>query len=130
MIIVDTSAIIAVLTNEQHKQQLINHAQDQSLVAPSSLHWEIGNAFSAMMKRGRINFHQVCQAMESYANIPIRFVETDLMDALDISNKLGIYAYDAYMLACATKYRAPLLTLDSGLASAAQQIGIKVLEIK
>ena len=42
---------------------------------------------------------------------------------------LGIYAYDAYMIACATKYRCPLLTLDRGLMRAAEQSGVEVMEV-
>jgi uncharacterized protein with PIN domain len=37
-LIVDTSVIVAVLTNEKHKQRLIERTRDADLVAPSSLH--------------------------------------------------------------------------------------------
>jgi uncharacterized protein with PIN domain len=47
-IVVDTSVIIAVITNEPHKPQLIDITREVDLLAPLSLHWEIGNAFSAM----------------------------------------------------------------------------------
>jgi len=54
-LVVDTSVIIAVITNEEHKRQLINLSKGADLIAPPSLHWEIGNAFSAMFKRKRIS---------------------------------------------------------------------------
>jgi predicted nucleic acid-binding protein len=56
-------------------------------------------------------------------------VEVSLAAALEIAQVRGIYAYDAYMIACAEKYRCPLLTLDRGLIRAAQEAGTDVLEV-
>ena len=50
--------------------------------------------------------------------------------AVQIAAKLGIYAYDAYLLRCAERYRAPLLTLDRALREHARSYGVQVLEIK
>jgi predicted nucleic acid-binding protein len=129
MIVMDTSVVIAVLTNESHKQQLLKLTEGTTLIAPLSLHWEIGNAFSAMLKRNRITHEQAQFALDSYEHIPIRFVEISLSHALEIAARQKIYAYDAYMLACALMYRAPLLTLDQGLEHTARQLDINVLEV-
>ena len=40
-----------------------------------------------------------------------------------------MYAYDAYYLECASKMRAPLLTLDRKLRKAAETIGIQAPEV-
>jgi len=50
-IIIDTSVIIAVIANEVSKKKLIEITEDTELVAPISLHFEIGNALSAMLKK-------------------------------------------------------------------------------
>ena len=42
---------------------------------------------------------------------------------------LNIYAYDAYILDCAIRYKASLLTLDKKLQSAAQKIKIATMEV-
>lgn len=47
-IIVYKSVIIAVIANEASKRKLIEITKDTELVAPVSLHFEIGNALSAM----------------------------------------------------------------------------------
>jgi predicted nucleic acid-binding protein len=47
--VVDTSVIIAVIVNEPSKPALIRATQGVDLLAPSSVHWEIANAFSAML---------------------------------------------------------------------------------
>jgi uncharacterized protein with PIN domain len=43
-IVIDTSAIVAVITDAQEKGALIRLTQDAALIAPPSVHWEIGNA--------------------------------------------------------------------------------------
>ena len=53
-LVADTSTVIAVIANEPEKPLLIAKSQGYDLIAPRSLYWEIGNAFSAMIKRGRI----------------------------------------------------------------------------
>lgn len=129
-IIVDTSVLIAVLLGEEQKDALIELTDDATLLAPLSVHWEIGNALSALfIKRQRINLEQALEAIDTYLTIPIRFVEVELSSSLVLANDVNIYAYDAYLLRCAEKYRLPLLTLDRRLKEVAQQKGFSVLEV-
>ena len=64
------------------KPQLIDITRGVDLLAPLSLHWEIGNAFSAMMKRQRINLEQALVALRVYEQIPLRLVDIPLQTAL------------------------------------------------
>jgi predicted nucleic acid-binding protein len=128
-IVVDASVLIAVVVNEAEKDALIALTSSAELVAPLSVHWEIGNAFSAMLRRKRINVEQALQAIEIYLGIPIRFVEVELVDSLQLADELNLYAYDAYLVRCAEKYRLPLLTLDTKLAEMAKIKKIQVLEV-
>jgi len=128
-VVVDASVLIAVIVNEKQKPALIKITHEADLIAPASIHWEIGNAFSAMLKRQRITIKQAIQAIKVYQQIPLRFVEIELSDALELAAELNIYAYDAYLLRCASKYRAPLLTLDEQLIRLAPQKGVKILEV-
>lgn len=128
-LVVDTSAIIAVITNEKHKKELIDVSTGADLIAPSSLHWEVGNAFSAMFKRKRIDLRKAKRALSAYAQIPIQFYEVDLKTALSLCSKYKLYAYDAYVIDCAIKFKSPLLTLDSGLVESAEKAGVKVKRI-
>ena len=43
-IVVDTTVIIAVITNEATKQRLVDMTRGADLVAPASMPWEVGNA--------------------------------------------------------------------------------------
>lgn len=82
-----------------------------------------------MIKRRRISLQEAQACIEAYAQIPLRLVDVDLQQSIAIANELKIYAYDAYLLACATQFRAPLLTLDASLREAAKMLNIEVLEV-
>ncbi len=127
-IVVDASVLIAVITNEDEKEKLVAMTGEADLIAPLSVHWEIGNAFSSLLKRKRVTIEEALQAIEIYLQIPVRFVEVELADSLELANEFGLYAYDAYLLRCAEKYRLPLLTLDNRLVQAAKDKKIQVLE--
>lgn len=128
-IVVDTSVILAVVLNEPTKATLIRLTTGTELVAPASLHWEIGNALSAMLKRKRLSLAEVHQALIEYHKIPIRFLDIALTEALTIAAQSAIYAYDAYVIACARAQSVAILTLDNGLKTAAQTMGLIVLEV-
>jgi len=128
--IIDTSIVIAVITNEPHKRTIIELTQGVDLFAPASLHWEIGNAFSAMLKKKNINMAEIKKAIDNYYSIPIHFVESiDLKAVIEWCNELNIYAYDAYFIECAKRLNMPLITLDKKLQSAAKKVNIKIVEV-
>ncbi|MDH3676149.1 MAG: type II toxin-antitoxin system VapC family toxin [Anaerolineae bacterium] len=128
-VVVDASAIIAVIVNEPSKSDIIQATQGASLIAPASIHWEIANAFSAMFKRSRLSLEEAIKAVAVYKQIPIRFVEVELEESLRVANQLNIYAYDAYLLRCAQKQKAPLLSLDKALLALAKQLKLQVVEV-
>ena len=128
-LVVDTSAVIAVIADEPEREAIVGRTKGATLAAPASLHWEVGNAFSAMFRRRRITLAKARQAIRSYEKIVFRFVDVDLGQALELSDRLELYAYDAYVLACAITLRSPLITLDTKLAAAAPLVGVRLLEI-
>jgi predicted nucleic acid-binding protein len=129
-IVIDTSAIIAVIMQEPERDALVEAANSNELLAPLSVHWEIGNAFSAMFKRGRFSLRSARRALESYGQIPIRFSDVALDQALEIAHDFNVYAYDAYVIACALQHRCSLLSIDRGMVRAATRAGVKILVIR
>jgi predicted nucleic acid-binding protein len=127
---VDTSVFVAVLLEAPEREELIALTTGANLLAPESVHWEIGNAFSAMLKRKRLTMNQVAAALSSYQRIPIRYVDVDLREALRFTEEFNVYAYDGYVLACARRHHAPLVSLDRGMLAAAKRAGIAILEVK
>ncbi len=128
-LVIDTSAIIAVIANEAEKPGLIKCTIGATLYAPTSVSWEIGNAFSAMLRRKRISLSQARVALAAYHQIPIRFIDIDISKALAHSERLSIYAYDAYIIEAAMQQQCLLLTLDHGLRYAAKEAGVGIMEV-
>ena len=128
-ITIDTSVLIAVIGNEASKKSIVDLTANCSLYAPASVHWEIGNAFSSMFRSQRLDIKRAQQALTVYSGIPIKFVDVPLEATLEISKAQNIYAYDAYLIQCAQQTSTSLLTLDNGLKSVAQQVGVHVLEV-
>lgn len=128
-IIVDTSVIIAVLMNEKHAAELKEITRKAELIAPPSLHWEIGNAFSAMLRRGRINLNQAKQALNLYSKIPIKLHPVQLERVLDLANKYNLYAYDVYFIVCAQNLRVPIISLDKKLIEIGKKLDLNIIEV-
>ena len=128
-VVVDASVLIAVVTNEPEREKLVRLTQNIGLIAPESIHWEIGNAFSAMLKRNRVTAVDAIQAIKTYQRIPVRLVDVELDEAIKLANELNIYAYDAYLIRCAIKYRSPLLSLDQSLVNSARSTKAQILEV-
>lgn len=129
-ITIDTSALIAVILNEPEKSLILNITKGVRLLSPESVHWEIGNAFSAMIKRERIPLQLAQQGLMEYQNIPIKFINVDIFSTMELVKQFRMYAYDAYLIKCSMQTDTPLLTLDKGLINIAKSIGIQVLEVK
>lgn len=128
-VVVDTWVIIAVIAGEPERDELIELTRGADLLAPHSVHWEIGSALSAMLKRNGISLPLALKTIAAYRRIPIRFVDVELDESLRIAGALGVYAHDAYLIRSGIKYRAPLVTLDSHLVKSAKQIKADVIEV-
>jgi predicted nucleic acid-binding protein len=68
--------------------------------------------------------------IDAYAGIANRLIDPTLPQAVELSHKLNIYAYDAYIIACAMNQRAPILSLDSVLNERARSLNLEVIQVK
>jgi predicted nucleic acid-binding protein len=128
-IVIDTSSLIAVIVGEPERAKIIEITAGNTLVGPGSIPWEIGNAFSAMFKQKRLSLEDAQKGISIFNSIPIRYIETDFINVLSISQKAAMYAYDAYFLDCSERQKAPLLTLDRRLKASALDFNIKTVEV-
>lgn len=127
---IDTSAIIAVIVAEPERDAIIAATWGHALIGPGSIPWEIGNAFSAMIKQRRVNVADAQQGLEIFDSIPLRYVDVDMSNVLSIVARVNAYAYDAYFLDCALQQAAPLLTLDRSLRRAAGTLGVDLVDLE
>lgn len=128
-LVVDASVLLAVLMSEPERPKIVELTRDVDLIAPASVHWEVGNALSSMLKRGRLDLSQAESVLKNYEKIPIRFVEVSLHDSIRISSDRKIYAYDAFLIACARDQRCRLISLDKALLQASVDSGIQIVEV-
>jgi len=77
-----------------------------------------------------VTLEQALKAIQAYSKIPIRFVDVELEQSLEIAETLNIYAYDAYLIRCALRYKSPLISLDRDLVDSAKRMNVKVIEVK
>ena len=128
-IVVDASAILAVLLNEPERKAIVEATMGHSLVAPSCIEHEIGNALSALLKRGCVDIPQAILVYHEFCKIPVRQIEAAIPSAILVAGEERVYAYDAYYICCAEQLRLPILTLDSKLAVVAEKRGLKLVEV-
>lgn len=126
---IDTSVLLAVLLNEEHKSAIIDHTEGYDLQSPLSLDAEVGNAISAMFKRGRLSLDKAKQVLEQLNNIPIRRTNLRLEESCRLAYNHDLYAYDAYVLDCARQFRTPLLSLDESLKAVGRAMNLTILEV-
>ncbi len=128
-IVIDTSAILAVLLDEPEKEAVVEATMGSVLCAPASLRWEVGNAATAGVKRRRLTRGRARQLITDFEKITIRELVIDIGDAVDLGLELGIYAYDAYILETARSSGFPLLALDGPIRRHAQKLGVSLVEL-
>ena len=128
-ITVDASAILAVMLNEKSKTAILEHTRGQVLISPASIKWEIGNALSVLIKRKSISNEQAVVAARLFGKMSIRQPEIGLPEAVSLAAQYKIYAYDAYVLCCALRFRTTILSLDKALCKMATDLGVQVLEV-
>ncbi len=127
-LVADSNVFLAVALSEPEKAAIVRVTRGASINAPEILPYELGNALSALSKRGRLTPQEAHEAHRITRRIPVRLMPVDVGKALDTALSFGIYAYDAYFLECAQALSCPLLTLDRRMRQVAMELGIKTLE--
>jgi predicted nucleic acid-binding protein len=128
-IVIDTSAILAVLLDEPEKQAVVKATMGSVVCAPASLRWEVGNAATAGVKRRRLTTERARQLVTDFEQVTIRELVIDFPGAVDLGLQLGIYAYDAYILEAARSSGFPLLALDGPIRRNAAKLGLPLMEL-
>jgi predicted nucleic acid-binding protein len=128
-IVIDTSAILAVLLDEPEKPAIVEASMRSVVCAPASLRWEVGNAATAGVKRRPLTTERARQLVTDFEQVTIRELVIDLLRAVDLGLELGIYAYDAYILEAARSSGFPLLALDGPIRRNAKKLGLSLVEL-
>ena len=128
-VVADTNIFLAVVMGEPERDAILKSTRDCEVVAPEVLPFEIGNALTAMLRRRAIHSEELSPIWNAVQQIPVELKRIDILQALNIATEHGIYAYDAYFLACAQTLRCPLITLDQRLQQVALAIDIPLVQV-
>jgi len=77
-ILVDASAVLAVILEEPEKGSVVKATTGYEAKVPGCLSWEVGNAFSALVKRGRLGAKESLAALKGFEMIPMQELDVDL----------------------------------------------------
>ncbi len=103
------------------KIEIIKLSTGHDLVAPGVLPFEIGNALSELLKKGKLDTNDVINVWDAVQAIPVELRQIDIRESLKIASRFNIYAYDAYFIECALSLRCSLITLDRQMKMVAQK---------
>jgi predicted nucleic acid-binding protein len=127
-IVLDASAIMAVIADEPESEVVINCTRNTILVSPRVVSSEIANGLTKMMKKGIIsNKEKMIELINIFQKIPIKVTEINLEKSLEIAWNHKIYAYDAFYLETAKRLGLPLLTFDNEMRRIGKELGITIL---
>jgi len=127
-ILIDASAIMAVILNEANKPAVLKLTKNKTLLSPDVISYEIGNALINLYKKRKITEVKLLEAYNEFLSIPIRNAKIDIEKALKIACKYEIYAYDAYYLETAYRLKIPLLTFDDLMIKTGLKLRIDILD--
>jgi predicted nucleic acid-binding protein len=125
--ILDASAIMAVIIKEPERDLVIQLTRNAVIVSPDMVSYEIANGLTKMIKKKVIEKERMINAYKYFKKIPVKTIEVDIERALVIAWDYKIYAYDACYLESANRLKLPLLTFDSNMARIGKEIGIIIL---
>jgi predicted nucleic acid-binding protein len=127
-IVVDASALLAVVLNEARRDWVIENTVGQGVIAPEILPYETGNALISLRKKGRLSERDILRAFDMSLRVTVTLAQIDIREALKIAMRFKIYAYDAYYLQCCLENKAALISLDDRMCEIAGRLGIKIVE--
>jgi len=127
-VLLDASAIMAVILNEPNRNTVIALTENTTILAPEVMSFEIGNALINLFKKRKITEEKLLAAYRNYVAIPIESIKVDIERALKIACKYKIYAYDAYYLEIANRLKLSLITFDGSMKKAGFDLKINILE--
>lgn len=117
-VVVDCSTLAGFVFQESWHQLASERIEDKTLHAPYLLEVEMA---SVAAKKHKLGFVDVAvKGLLQFAQMNIELHRIDPVDTLDLALRYKLSAYDAAYLWLAAELKAPLVTFDEKLATAAQ----------
>ena len=119
-VVVDASAIAAILFGEPAGDEMQVAVRGQNLIAPRLLRFEIVNIALKKRRLQPASVDAIILALSSYTALAIREVDIAMVDVFATAAQSGLSAYDASYLWLARREGTKLITLDAELAAASR----------
>jgi predicted nucleic acid-binding protein len=104
-----------------------DYVAEHGAIVPALWRWEVQNTLLTAMRRGRISEDQLLAARSLLAALPFKIDDASVLFGaeLALARKHNLTAYDAAYLELALRADCKLATLDTALARAAEEYGLR-----
>lgn len=119
-VVVDASALGAVLFGEPEASQVAEQLGDSALVAPTLFSYEIANICWKKLRRHPEKRAALLEGYSLLGRMEIEEVEVSVPEALLLADRENLTVYDASYLWLSRKLGVKLVTLDGDLNTAAE----------
>jgi predicted nucleic acid-binding protein len=116
--VVDCSAFVAMLFDEEAGPKIAVRLGSATLVAPVLLHFEIASVCRKKLRRFPAERDTLLAASQRRHCLPVETLDVDFAAVLALADRTGLTVYDASYLWLARSLGAELVTLDVKLAQA------------
>lgn len=122
-VVVDASALGAIAFGEPEAPALGRYLEDETLIAPTLLDYELTNLAITKVRRGVVSPSEATLLLVSALRLPIKRVAVPGEEVLVLAMQTGLSAYDAAYLWLARTTDSELVTLDRQLADVTDALG-------
>ena len=120
LLVVDASAVAALLFLEPEAEELVEQLRGSDLVAPQLLAYEIANVAAMRLRRRLVAPAAATKAIELFGRLDVRLHSVTAAHAFEAATRTGLTAYDGAYLWLAKALGSRLVTLDRRLARVAR----------
>lgn len=117
-VVVDASALVAILFEEPEGPAVQARLPASGLVATAMTGFEVANAAVQKVRRGSLTPEKAAAAMVLFGALALELHAVPPDALVPLAQKAGLTAYDAGYLWLARALKADLVTLDSALEKA------------
>jgi len=113
-IVLDASAWLAVLLNEENAKSIENLIEERPLFAPELIRYETANGILFAIRKGRLKRSSLEDLLETIQDFPIQTISTKLWwhETTRLVQSYPLTFYDAAYIGTAIALDIPLVTLD------------------
>jgi predicted nucleic acid-binding protein len=115
-VVVDASAIGAIMFDEPDGATLTAHLEGQTLLAPTLIDLELSNLALKKARKRPDQLPKIFLSLRTALMLPVSRISVPGAEAFALAAETGLTAYDASYLWIARSRDAELVTLDSELA--------------